>query len=394
MEEVSEQAYTTASIEIDKMIEQAVDLKATDIHLEVDEEKICLRYRINGLLYDFPSPPKELYSAILARIKVLSDLDISQKRLPQSGYFQQKLKDRRVDLRVSTFPSIFGETIAMRVIDKRNIILGFEKLGLTEPNLSRYLKILSEPYGIILVTGPTGGGKTTTLYASLSHIRSARKRIITLEDPVEYHLPNVSQSQVNLKAGFTFSVGLRSILRQDPNVIMVGEIRDAETASIAIQVAQTGQLVFSTLHTNTAPGAVTRLLDMGIESFLVASSLVGVLSQTLVRTICPACKEEYQPTEEETKEIENLFKGDKIAFFRGKGCSKCNQTGFQSRTGLFELVVVDHKMRQLILKKPTLEELRKSARESGMITLREDGIEKAKRGITTLPEVLRVTKKE
>ncbi|HOJ40388.1 MAG TPA: GspE/PulE family protein, partial [bacterium] len=300
---VREITESSAARIVEEIVSQAVEVRATDIHLEVEEEGLRTRFRINGLLYEFPPPPLELYSAVVSHIKVLANLDIAEKRVPQDGYFKIRLASRDVDLRVSTFPTIFGEMVALRVLDKANILSGLEQLGFLPEVLHRWRMLLDEPYGMLLVTGPTGSGKTTTLYSSLNELDSVHRKIMTVEDPVEYHLKNVDQTQINPKAGLTFAVALRSILRQDPNVVMIGEIRDLETASIAFRAAQTGQLVLSTLHTNTAPGAVIRLLDMGVESYLVSASLIGVLNQRLVRTICPQCKEFYQPSPEEVKEL-------------------------------------------------------------------------------------------
>jgi len=392
---ISETEYSSATAIVDSILSQAVEQKATDVHLET-EETISLRFRINGLLYNFDSPPKEFYQAIVTRIKVLANLDIAERRIPQSGAYKAMVKGAEVNLRISTYPTIFGEAVAIRILDKRNILLGFDQLGFQPETLARYQKILEEPYGIILVAGPTGGGKSTTLYSSLNKIKSARTHIITIEDPVEYHIPGLVQAQINPKAGMNFAMGLRSILRQDPDVVMVGEIRDAETASISFQVAQTGQLVFATLHTNTAPGAATRLIDMGVEPFLIASSVIGVLSQTLVRTLCDSCKKEEQsphllssPTGgEEGKEGEGSF------FCRGEGCNQCNGTGYKGRTGLFELMILDEEIRGLILEKAPTERIKAAARRAGMQTLREDGMKKSASGIVALSDVLRMTKSD
>jgi len=388
---VSDTEYSSATAIVDSVLSQAVEQRATDIHLET-EENVSLRFRINGFLYNFPSPPKEFYRAIVTRIKVLANLDITESRIPQSGAYKATVKGGEVNLRISTYPTIFGEAVAIRILDKRNVLLGFEQLGFQTETLARYNKILEEPYGIVLVTGPTGGGKSTTLYSSLNKIKSARIHIITIEDPVEYHISGLVQAQINLKAGFNFATGLRSILRQDPDVVMVGEIRDKETASISFQVAQTGQLVFATLHTNTAPGAATRLTDMGVEPFLVASSVIGVLSQTLVRTLCDSCKKEYLPSSEIIEDA-NLKEGDSF-FCRGRGCDQCNGTGYKGRTGLFELMIPNDEIRELILKKAPTESIKEAARRVGMETLHEDGMKKAREGKIALPDVLRVTKKD
>lgn len=392
---VKEVTESSAVSVVEELISKAIELKATDIHIEIEEEGLRLRYRINGLLYEFPPPPLELYSSIVSHIKVLSNLDISEKRVPQDGYFKMKINGRDVDLRVSTFPTIFGENVALRVLDKRNIISGLEQLGFFPEVLHRWRILLDEPYGMILVTGPTGSGKTTTLYASLNELDSIHKKIITVEDPVEYHLKNVNQTQINPKAGLTFSVALRSILRQDPDIIMVGEIRDIETAEIAFRAAQTGHLVLSTLHTNTAPGAIIRLLDMGVEPYLISSSLIGVLNQRLVRCLCNSCKEKYKPYPEEIKLLDpKLCEREDISFYRGKGCHLCNGTGYGGRTGIFELMVINEELRRLIIKNPDISEIREVARKSGMETLREDGIKKVIEGITTISEVLYTTRKE
>jgi len=391
MKEVTESSAAQA---VEDMISQATELKATDIHLEIEEEGLRRRYRVNGLLYEFPPPPLELYSAIVSHIKVLSNLDISEKRIPQDGYFKIKLPSREVDLRVSTFPTIFGEMVALRVLDKTNILSGLEQLGFLPETLHRWRIFLDEPYGMLLVTGPTGSGKTTTLYSALNELDSLHKKIMTVEDPVEYHLKNVDQTQVNPKAGLTFAAALRSILRQDPNVVMIGEIRDLETASIAFRVAQTGQLVLSTLHTNTAPGAIIRLLDMGVESYLIASSLIGVLNQRLVRTVCPNCKEKYTPLKEEIRELNPELVGKEHKYFRGKGCHRCKGTGFSTRSGVFELLVMNEGIRRLAMKDPTTASIRESAIKSGMKTLREDGVRKVLEGTSTISEILYTTKKK
>lgn len=385
----------TAVAQLSSIVNQAVSSKATDIHLEIEENGPKLRYRINGVLYEFPSPAADIYSRIISRLKVLSDLDVSEKRIPQSGYAAYRAADRPIDMRISIFPSIFGESAAIRVLDRNNIVLGFDRLGFSPDILPQYLHLLDLPYGMILVTGPTGGGKTTTLYASLNKVRTGRKKIITLEDPVEYHIAGVTQGQVNPKAGFTFAAGLRSILRQDPNVVMVGEIRDTETAATAMQISLTGQMVFATLHTNTAPGAVTRLLDMGIEPYLAGSSLLGVINQTLVGHVCQKCREEYQPDPDVLAEVSgDLEKFGKVKFFRGKGCPYCSQSGYQGRIGLFELMVVNTHIRKLILGKPSVEQVTVAALDSGMITIRQDGLKKVADGIVRVEDMVQVTRRE
>lgn len=387
--EISEASAVEA---VEDIIRKAIELKATDIHIEIEEEGVKLRYRINGLLYEFPPPPLELYPPIVSHIKVLSSLDIAEKRIPQDGYFKMKLSGIDVDLRVSTFPTIFGEMVAMRVLNKKNIVSGLEQLGFLPQTLHSWRTLLEEPYGLLLVTGPTGSGKTTTLYSSLNELDSIHKKIITVEDPVEYHIQNVDQTQINPKAGLTFSTALRSILRQDPDIVMIGEIRDRETAEIALRAAQTGQLVFSTLHTNTAPAAPVRLIDMGIEPYLISSSLIGVLNQRLVRSICTNCRERYKPLKEELIQIG--IPSDGVEFlFRGKGCHICNGTGFGGRTGIFELMVMNEELRREIMINPEVSRITEIARKSGMRSLREDGIIKILDGITTISEVLYSTKK-
>ncbi|MFH2067941.1 MAG: GspE/PulE family protein [Candidatus Omnitrophota bacterium] len=385
----------TAAVQLANIVNQSISSKATDIHLEIEENGPKLRYRINGILYEFPAPSAELYPRIISRLKVLSDLDVSEKRVPQSGYASYRVGDRQVDMRISIFPSIFGESSAIRVLDRNNIVLGFDRLGFSPEILPQYLHLLELTSGMILVTGPTGGGKTTTLYASLNKIRTGRKKVITLEDPVEYHISGVTQGQINPKAGFTFAAGLRSILRQDPNVVMVGEIRDTETAATAMQISLTGQMVFATLHTNTAPGAITRLLDMGIEPYLVGSSLLGVINQALVGHICQKCKEEYQPDQDILAETAgDLEKFGKIKFLRGKGCPNCNQSGYQGRIGLYELMVINPRIRAVILRKPSTEEVTAMALESGMIAIRRDGLKKVADGIVTIEDMVQVTRRE
>lgn len=372
---------------------QAVKDKASDIHIEPEEKLLRVRYRIDGVLHEGVKPPKSLEAAITSRIKVLAKMDIAEKRKPQDGRIQLKMQGRDIDLRVSSFPTVYGENIVIRLLDKTSVLLGLAELGMRSATLEVYDKLIKRPFGIILVTGPTGCGKTTTLYASLSIINSAEKNIITIEDPVEYQLNMIRQTQINPKAGLTFASGLRSILRQDPDIIMVGEVRDIETAEIAIQAALTGHLVFSTLHTNDAAGALTRLIDMGIEPFLISSSIIGVLAQRLVRVICPKCKEKLIPTEAMLEDLQ-LKRADDIAFYRGKGCPHCRDTGYIGRTGIFELLVINDDIKKLIIAKAPVDEIKKEAIASGMKTLRDDGIEKALAGVTSVEEALRVTHEE
>jgi len=346
------------------MIIEAVHQGASDIHIEPEEDTLKIRFRIDGLLHERTGPPKYLQSAVISRIKVMAELDISERRIPQDGRIQMKMEGRDIDIRVSCIPTIYGENVVLRILDRSQIILELKQLGFSSI-LTQYKKLISFPHGIILVCGPTGSGKTTTLYTSLNAINSEDKNIITIEDPIEYHLAGIRQMQVNPKIALNFAEGLSAVLRQDPDVIMVGEIRNAETAKAAVQAALTGHLVFSTLHTNDAPSAVTRLVDMGVEPFLISSSVIGVLSQRLVRTICTECK--------------------------GKGCKRCLQTGLRGRIGIFELMRPSEKIRELISAKASADQIRKAAIEAGMQLLREDGQKKINEGITTKEEVMRVT---
>lgn len=379
---------------------QAVREGASDIHIEPEEESLRTRFRVDGMMHEAPSLPKHLQPAIISRIKIMANLDIAEKRIPQDGRLTIKMEGREIDVRVSCMPMIYGENVVLRLLDASSARLGHSQLGFSEKVLEKYQRLISRPYGIILVTGPTGSGKTTTLYASLDKINTVEKNIITIEDPVEYKLAGIRQIQINPKVNLSFANGLRSILRQDPDVIMVGEIRDFETAEIAVHAALTGHLVLSTLHTNDAPGAITRMIDMGIEPFLVSSSVIGVLAQRLVRTICRECKENYTPAKEVLEDIglAGQRQGNtdnkeytEIKFYRGKGCSKCMNTGYKGRIGISELMIPDEKIRDLTIAKAPHEEIKKQAITAGMITLKEDGIQKIKEGITTVEEVLRVT---
>lgn len=378
---------------VNLIIMKAVKEGASDIHIEPEEETLKTRLRVDGMLHEIESPPKHLQSAIISRIKIMANLDIAERRVPQDGRFTTKMEGKQIDVRVSCIPTIYGENVVMRLLDASTAMLTLEHLGFSKQMLERFHKLIIRPHGIILVTGPTGSGKTTTLYASLDKINSPEKNIITIEDPVEYKLAGIRQIQVDEKVGLTFAGGLRSILRQDPNIIMVGEVRDLETAEITIQAALTGHLVFSTLHTNDAPSAITRLIDMGVEPFLVSSSVIGVLAQRLVRRICDACKKEHTPTQEELKDI-GLLGDNKIKFYKGEGCPKCMNSGYKGRVSIYELMIPDEKIHNAIVAKAPAEEIRKFARAAGMITLMEDGIEKVKAGMTTVEEVLRVTREE
>jgi type IV pilus assembly protein PilB len=393
LEEISSQEGPIAKL-VNSILVDAVRRGASDIHIEPTEKNVRVRFRIDGVLHEIMFIQKRYQAAIVSRIKIMSDMDISERRIPQDGRIKANIRGEVYDFRVSTLPGVFGEKVVLRILGRGSISLTLESLGFSEHNYERYLKMLKTPYGIILVTGPTGSGKSTTLYASLNMINSPDINIITVEDPVEYQLPGIHQVQVNPKAGLTFASALRSILRQDPDVVLVGEIRDEETARIAIQAALTGHLVLSTLHTNDAPSAVTRLIDMGIEPFLISSSLLGAVAQRLVRTICPNCKAPYEPTKEEIEAIKATL-GDvdlsNITFYKGKGCPKCNGKGYKGRTAIHEIMLMNDEIRELVLKKASRETIKEVARKYGMVTLREDGMQKVLKGITTVEEVMRVT---
>ncbi len=369
---------------------QAVKERASDIHIEPYEKELDVRLRIDGVLHRVLTPPKIIQDALISRIKIMSNLDIAEKRLPQDGRIRLLLGGRDIDIRVSVIPTSHGERAVLRLLDRKQGLLGLWEVGFGKEDERKLEEYLQRPDGIILVTGPTGSGKTTTLYAALNRIHTEEKNIITVEDPIEYQLKGIGQIQVNPKIGLTFASGLRSILRQDPDVIMVGEIRDLETAEIAMQASLTGHLVLSTLHTNDAPSALVRLIDMGIEPFLVASSLTVVLAQRLVRTICPHCKVSYKPSDVE----KSYFSNPPEFLYRGTGCEKCKGKGYYGRTGIFEFLAIDNEIRPMITDKIDSQSIKNHAISKGMKTLRQDGIEKARGGITTLEEVLRVTQKD
>ncbi|MDD5730892.1 MAG: GspE/PulE family protein [Candidatus Omnitrophica bacterium] len=374
---------------VNLIIAQALKDNASDIHIEPEEDKVLVRLRIDGVLHPLVSFPRGLELPVIPRIKVVSGLDITERRKPQDGRFRVRLEEREVDLRISTFPVAFGEKVVVRILDRATAFLTMEKIGFSADIQKVYESLVVRPYGMILVTGPTGSGKTSTLYSSLVKLNSNEKNIVTLEDPREYLLEGINQGEVNSEIDFTFANGLKSILRQDPDIIMVGEIRDLETAQIAVRAALTGHLLLSTLHTNDAAGAITRLVDMGIEPFLISSSLICVLAQRLVRTICPHCKEKYQPQDEVYAKL-GLDKNEKIPLYRGKGCLACRHTGFKGRIGIFELMVIDDSLRELIAGKRPTTEIKAKALSSGMRTLQQDGFEKVLKGITTFEEVIRV----
>lgn len=379
---------------VNSLLYNAIKQRATDIHIEPFEKDLVVRYRIDGIMYNIHTPPKAAQPTITSRVKVMSGMNIAEKRLPQDGRIRLRIAGKDVDVRVSVVPTAFGERIVMRMLDKSLRLLELEEIGIRADDLARIEKLIHRSNGIILVTGPTGSGKTTTLYGAITKINSPDKNIITVEDPIEYQIKGIGQIQINPKIELTFANALRSILRQDPDVILVGEIRDAETAEIAIQASLTGHLVFSTLHTNDAAGALTRLIDMGIEPFLISSSLAAVVAQRLIRTICPDCKEAYTPPPSQVEELGLDRNSHKIQFFRGKGCPQCFFTGFKGRRGIFEVLLVDADIQELISKKSDSNVLKRAARGKGMVTLREAGAKKVLAGETTVEEVLRVTQEE
>ena len=379
---------------VNSVLFQAVRQRASDIHFESFERGLVVRYRIDGVLYPILTPPKHLQSSIIARLKIMAALNIAEKRLPQDGRFAIRTAGKDVDLRVSVLPTSHGERVVLRLLEKENRLLNLSEMGFSPERLHTIQQLIRLTHGILLVTGPTGSGKTTTLYAALSEINAPDKNIITVEDPVEYQLLGIGQMQVNPKINLTFAAGLRSILRQDPDVIMIGEIRDRETAEIAIHASLTGHLVFSTLHTNDAASAATRLIDMGIEPFLVASSVVAVLAQRLIRKVCPDCKQAYQPDDEELIRLGVVPGKTKPTFYRGVGCPACTQTGYRGRTGIHELLVLDDEVRRLIGNKADAAAIRQAAVSRGMVLLKEEAAEKIFAGITTTEEVMRMTQQE
>ncbi len=377
---------------VNHLIVQAVQQKASDIHVEPEERLLNVRYRIDGMLRNQPALPRDLAPAIISRVKIMSGLDIAEKRLPQDGRIMMKVGNKNVDFRVSTCPTVNGENVVLRILDKSGLTLGLESLGFPAKEFNLFKELISAPYGIVLVTGPTGSGKTTTLYSCLQILNKEHVNIMTVEDPVEYQFPGIRQVQVSPVAGLTFASALRSFLRQDPNIIMVGEIRDKETAEIAVQAALTGHLVFSTLHTNDSPSAFTRLIDMGVEPFLVSSSILGVLAQRLVRKVCDKCKEFYVPTDEMLKNLgleERI--GQSVKFLRGRGCKLCNQTGYKGRVGIYELLKMSPAIQQMVLKRASANDIRDIASKEGLTTLRKGALEKLLLGVTTPEEVARVT---
>jgi type IV pilus assembly protein PilB len=377
---------------VNHVLLQAIKDRASDIHLEPFENEFRIRYRVDGVLYEMMPPPAHLGMAITSRVKVMAKLDIAETRLPQDGRIELNMQDRSVDLRISTLPTMFGESVVMRVLDRSNVNLDLEVLGFSQQDLVMVRKLLSLPHGIILVTGPTGSGKTTTLYSCLNELNDIENKIITAENPVEYDLPGIMQVAINEEISVTYAAILRSMLRQDPDIILVGEVRDIETAQIAIQASLTGHLVFSTLHTNDAPSTVIRLIDLGVEDFLISATLEAVIAQRLVRKICDSCRTEYKPTNEEIFELGLMPAdvGDKI-FYYGPGCQDCNGTGYKGRLGLFEIMILNERLRQMIMKEVSTQKLQEVARESGMRTLRDAGLDAIFNGLTTIEEVVKET---
>ncbi|NNE84899.1 MAG: type II secretion system ATPase GspE [Alphaproteobacteria bacterium] len=378
---------------VNSIIGRAVETRASDIHIEPFERALRVRYRIDGVLRDMQSPSNSLRAAVISRVKLMANLNIAETRLPQDGRIRLVNRGKEIDLRISTVPTMHGESVVLRILDKGGVDLGFDTLGFSDTTLPRYLDILDRPHGIVLVTGPTGSGKTTSLYTSLLHLNNGEKKILTVEDPVEYQLDGVNQVQVKAQIGLTFANALRSFLRQDPDIIMIGEIRDVETAEIAVQAALTGHKVLSTVHTNDAPSTITRLLDMGIEDFLLTSTVNGITAQRLVRKICDHCREPIEVLPEIVRQfsLERYASGDKISLFWGRGCEQCGGTGYRGRTSILEVLEMTDPIRSLILQRAESQLIKQSAIENGMKTMHQDGLAKALSGVTTLDEVLRVT---
>ena len=376
---------------VNSLISQSIRTGASDIHLEPLEDGLRVRFRVDGVLREITSFPKHTQGAIISRVKIISNMDIAEKRVPQDGRIQVQESGRSVDVRVSSLPTIYGEKIVMRILDQKAIILDVDALGYSPDNLQKYKRMYRHSYGMILITGPTGSGKTTTLYSTLTELNSAAKNIITIEDPVEYRLHGINQVQVNNRAGMTFANGLRSILRQDPNIIMVGEIRDRETAEIAIRAALTGHLVLSTLHTNDAAGAVNRLIDMGVEPFLVASSVLGSIAQRLVRTICPECRTPYEPEPDSPECLVTAENGEACKLvYQGKGCLHCGNTGYRGRMAVHEVMPMTSRLREMVVRRASTSELAQEAVAEGMQTMQQDAVQKVRAGLTTVEELMRV----
>jgi general secretion pathway protein E len=378
------------------IITNALDMRASDIHIEPFENRLIVRHRIDGVLHEIESPPRKLGPAVISRVKIMANLDIAERRLPQDGRIRLRVQGKEIDLRVSTVPTMHGESVVMRILDKGGVALDFKRLGFEEDTLKIFLDVLLQPHGILLVTGPTGSGKTTTLYTALDRLNKPDVKILTVEDPVEYQMPGINQIQVKPQIDLTFANALRSIVRQDPDVIMIGEIRDLETAQIAVQSALTGHLVLSTVHTNDAPSTVNRLLDMGVEDYLLTSTVIGILAQRLVRTLCPHCSESYSALPELVDELglRKFGNGHDVTLKRAKGCAQCAHTGYVGRVSILEMLPMTDPLRSLVMRHVTATELRAQAIQEGMVTMYEDGMRKALRGITTFEEVLRVTRED
>jgi general secretion pathway protein E len=376
------------------LITNALETRASDIHVEPFENRLNVRYRIDGVLHDVESPPKRLSAAVISRIKIMANLDIAERRLPQDGRIRLRVQGKEIDLRVSTVPTMHGESVVMRILDKGGVALDFDRLGFEDDTLKRFLDVLMQPHGIPLVTGPTGSGKTTTLYTALDRLNQPDVKILTVEDPVEYQMPGINQIQVKPQIDLTFANALRSIVRQDPDVIMIGEIRDLETAQIAVQSALTGHLVLSTVHTNDAPSTMNRMLEMGVEDYLLTSTIIGILAQRLVRTLCPHCKEPYVALPElvEQMHLRRFTQAKDITLWHAKGCKHCAQTGYVGRVSILEMLPITDALRSLVMKHATATDLRAQAIREGMLTMYEDGLRKALGGVTTFEEVLRVTR--
>jgi len=377
---------------INGILSSAIKRNASDVHMEVYEKKLVVRYRIDGVLTVVLEPPRALAPIVISRIKVMAKLDIAEKRVPQDGRISLFIAGHEVDIRVSTLPTQHGERIVMRILDKKSEKFDLTSLGMSDKSLAKLNKLIQNPYGIILVTGPTGSGKSTSLYAMLTVLNTEDRNILTVEDPIEYYLPGVGQTQVNPKVNMTFAKGLRAILRQDPDIVMVGEIRDLETVETSIQASLTGHLVLSTLHTNTAIGAITRLRDMGVESFLLSSTIIGVLAQRLVRVLCDSCKKKSKALDDE-KNCLGILDDNELELFKPVGCDKCNKTGFKGRTGIYDLVTIDEKLRSMITANDSEMNMEKYVRQTTP-TMREDGVRKVLLGMTTIEEVMRVTTEE
>ncbi len=371
---------------------QGIKDKASDIHFEPFEDEFKMRYRIDGVLYEMIPPPKHLAVPIVSRIKVMASMDIAERRLPQDGRIELTVGDQPIDLRVAVLPTMFGESVVLRILDRGNVSLDLAKVGMRDDDLDAFRQLIRKPNGIVIVTGPTGSGKTTTLYSALSELNEVSEKILTAEDPVEYDIDGLVQVQVNPAVGLTFAAALRSFLRQDPDIVLIGETRDLETAQIAVQASLTGHLVFTTLHTNDAPSSIARLLDLGLENFLITATIEGILAQRLIRKICPRCKEAYDATEDELYALQLTLEdleGRKL--YRGKGCEYCNHSGYKGRMGLFEIMILDDDMRELIMKQASTQLLRNESRKRGMRTLRQSGLMALYDGITTIDEVIRET---